>query len=113
MVRSRPGLTIRALPTGNFSVRQRVGLEMVVKIFVLAVDHRIVDRDRVEQHGVGVFHRGRRHHDQPGIMRVDRFHALAVERPAAFRSARGQTHRDRTRHVAFANSASRRYSGSG
>ena len=45
-------------------LRQGVGLEMVIKIFVLAVDDRVVDRDRIDQHRVGVLHRGRRHHDQ-------------------------------------------------
>ncbi len=75
--------------------RQSVGLEVVIEIFVFAVDDRVVDRDRVDQHRVGIFDRGRREDDQPGIMRIDPFHALAVERAAAFRSAGRQTHRDR------------------
>ena len=82
-------------PDRQFLRRERVGLEMVIKIFVLAVDDRVVDRDRVDQHRVGVFDRRGRDDDQPGIMRVDRFHALAVEWAAAFRSAGRQAHGDR------------------
>ena len=66
MLRSRPGLTIRALPMGSLSVGQRVGLEVVIKIFVLAVDDRVVDRDRVDQHRVGIFDRRGGEDDQPG-----------------------------------------------
>ena len=47
-----------------------VGLEMVIKILVFAVDDRVIDGDRVNQHRVSVFHRRRRHDNEPGIMRV-------------------------------------------
>ena len=79
--------------------RQRVGLEMVIEILVLAVDDRVIDRDRFEQHRVGILDRRRRHDDQPGIMRVKPFHALAVERSAAFRAAGRQADRDRDRDI--------------
>ena len=72
----------------HFVFRQSVGFEVVIKIFVLAIDDGVVDRNRVDQHRVGVLHRCRRHHDHAGIMGVEPFHALAVERSAALRPAR-------------------------
>ena len=79
--------------------RQRIGFEMVIKIFVFAVDHRVVDCHRIDQHCVSVLHRRRRHDHDSGIMRVKPFHALTVKRSAPFRSARRQTHGDGHRHV--------------
>ena len=72
---------------------------MVVKKFVLAKNHRIVNRHRFEQHAVSIFNGRRRHHHQAGIMRVNRLQTLAVKRPAAGRAAEGQPHGDRARHV--------------
>ena len=99
MVRSRPARAIRACPIGKPSSGKFVGLEMVIKIFVFAVNDRVIDRHRFDQHRVSVLHRRRRHHDEPGIMRVKRFHRLAVKRPASLCSAGRQTHGDRHRHV--------------
>ena len=72
---------------------------MVIKIFVLAVDDRIVDRNRVDQHGISIFHGRRRHHDESRVVRVERLHRLAVKRAAAFCSTGWKTHRDRNRNV--------------
>ena len=84
-IASRPNDS--CFPDRQFLRRKRVGLEMVIKILVFAVDDGVVDRDRVDQHRVGIFDRRGREHDQPGVMRVNPFHALAVERAAPFRSA--------------------------
>src|SRR5947209_12274039 len=48
-------------------VRQFVGLEMVIKIFVFAIDDGIVDGHGFNEHGVSVFYRRRCHHDQSRI----------------------------------------------
>ena len=64
---------------------------MVIEKFVLAENHRVINRHRLEQHAVGILDRCGRHHDQAGIMRVNRFQGLAVKRPAAGRAAARQT----------------------
>ena len=84
-IASRPNDS--CFPDRQFLRRERVGLEMVIKILVFAEDDRVVDLDRVDQHRVSIFDRSGRDDDQPGIMRIDSFHALAVERAAAFRAA--------------------------
>ena len=59
---------------------QSLGLEMIIEILVLAKNNRVVKRNRLEQHAVGVFHRGGREHHQARIMRVEALQALAMER---------------------------------
>ena len=71
---------------------------MVIKIFVLAKNHRVVNRHRLQQHAVSVLRRGRRQHDQSGKMRVNSFQALAVKRPAPGGPARWHADGDGTRH---------------
>ena len=82
-----------------FLGRKFVGLEMVIKIFVFAVNNRIVDCDRLNQHRVSIFHSRRRHHDEPWIVGIDGFHALAVKWAASFCPAAWQTDCDWDRHI--------------
>ena len=79
--------------------RQFLGLEMVIEKLVLAENHRVVNRHRLEQHAVSVLHRRRRQHDEPGIMRVNRLDGLAVKGPAALGAAERQAHRDGARDI--------------
>jgi hypothetical protein len=80
-------------------VGESFGFEMVIEKLVLAENNRVVDGDRFEHHAVGVFHGGGGHDDESGVVRVDRFHALAVEGAGAERSAAGQAHDDGARDV--------------
>src|SRR5262245_58120778 len=71
---------------------------MVIKIFVLAKNDRVIDGHSLEQHAVSIFNGRRRHHDQAWIMRIDRLHTLAMKRTAAGRTTRRQAYGNRTRH---------------
>src|SRR5665647_35839 len=72
---------------------------MAVKKFVLAKNHRVINRHGFDQHAVSVLDRRGRQHDEAGIMRVNRLNALAVERPAAGRAAERQAHGDGTGNI--------------
>ena len=63
---------------------------MVVEEFVLAEDDRIIDGHRFEQHRIASSTVAGSHHDEPGIMGVQRLHALAVKGSAARRPADGR-----------------------
>ena len=99
MVRSRPGRCDTRLAHRHRFGRQARGLEMVIEQFVLAKDDRVINGHRLQQHAVSVLHRGRCHHDQSRIMRVNRLHALTVKRAAPGSSARGQSHGDRAGNI--------------
>src|ERR1019366_9040001 len=75
--------------------RQPFSLQVVIKVFVLAEDDRVIYGHSLEQHAVGILYRGGRHDDQARIMRVDCLHALAMERTTARSAAAGQANRDR------------------
>ncbi len=74
---------------------QGVGLEVIVEELVFAEDDGVVEGDGVEEHGVGVADGGGGEDDEAGVVGVEAFHALAVERAAAAGAAAGEADDER------------------
>jgi hypothetical protein len=87
------------LADGQVVAIDRLGLEPAVKKFVLAENHRVIDRHRIDEHVIRIRHRRRGQYHQPGVLGINPFHALAVERARTRRATRWQAHGDRDGHA--------------
>lgn len=79
---------------GQRGVGKAVGFEVIVEELVLAEDDGVIEVDGGEEHVIGVLDGGGGEDDQAGVVGVDAFHALAVERTGAGGAATGQADDD-------------------
>ena len=70
-------------------VLDRFCLEPTVEEFVLAENDWVIERDRIDEHVVGIGDGCWGEHDEAWVLRIDAFHALAVEGPGAGSAAGG------------------------
>src|SRR5436190_9575742 len=71
---------------------------MVIEVFVLAENDRIIQGNRFKEHAVSILYGRWGHNYQARVMGINGFHTLAVKRTATRGAAAGQAHCNRARH---------------